>query len=139
MGTPNRLPDPPDEEPDERPQDRWETYEGRRIDPRFTTNADTHDDVRFNTHLNPVAVIPKETGATLKILLVVAGIVVLALISYFLFRGSNRQSPRSPESPSGQIQQQQAPVQALPAQAVLPLARLHNQEKRQLRNTANAR
>lgn len=94
MGNPNRVPDP---------ERHVETYEGKPIDPRLQSRVDPHKDPRFDTHLNPSAVVPRNRGALLMILSLTLGVVVLALLTLWLFRGWGKPSPRSPERPHTQL------------------------------------
>jgi hypothetical protein len=86
MGNPNRLPD-----------EHKETFEGRPNDPRFDNSVDPFRDPRFDTHLNAAAVPPKNLGGGLRVVAIVLGLVLFALVIALMYWKFQTPSPRSPE------------------------------------------
>ena len=75
----------------------WETYQGRPNDPRFASKIDPNQDLRFDTNLNPSAVVPRRPGAVIVVLGVTLGIVLLVLLGFLMFRHFQTPSPRTPQ------------------------------------------
>jgi hypothetical protein len=98
---------PEGEKRDENWRDRfpgWETYHGKPNDPRFKSKIDPNQDLRFDTNLNPSAVVPRRPGAVVIVLAVTLGIVLLVLLSFLMFRHFQTPSPRTPQTaPSGRL------------------------------------
>jgi hypothetical protein len=88
MGNPNRLPD-----------EHHETFEGRPNDPRFEKGLDPFRDPRFNTNLNAGAVPPKNLGGGLRVLAIVVGLVLFALVIVLMYWEFQKPAPRSPGEP----------------------------------------
>jgi hypothetical protein len=88
MGNPNQLPD-----------EHEETFEGRPIDPRFEKGVDPFRDPRFNTNLNPATVPPKNLGGEVRILAIVLGLILFALVIALMYWKFQTPAPRSPEDP----------------------------------------
>jgi hypothetical protein len=76
----------------------WETFEGKPNDPRFASNIDPKKNPRFDTHLNPSATLPRRLGIVPVVLGVAAGILLLVLLSFLMYRHLQQPSPRSPQS-----------------------------------------
>lgn len=93
MGNPNRL-----------PQEHRETYEGRSNDPRLDSTADPRTDARFDTNLNAGMVPPKNLSGATRILALVLGAVLFALLIWLLYWNFQTPSPRSPESPQSRAE-----------------------------------
>lgn len=81
----------------------WETYEGRPHDPRFAHGADPTHDFRYDTNLNPSAVIPRRLGLVVYVLGAVLGFLLLAAAGALLFYHFMEPSPRSPATPEGKL------------------------------------
>ena len=96
-----------EKQPDKNWRDRypgWETYEGKPNDPRFKSKIDPNQDLRFDTNLNPSAVVPRRPGAVVVVLAVTLGIVLLVLLGFLMFRHFQTPSPRAPQaSQSGRL------------------------------------
>jgi hypothetical protein len=75
----------------------WETYEGRPHDPRFEDGEDPTRDPRYDTNLNPSAVVPRRLGLVVWILGITVGILLLVLIGLLFFYRFQQPSPRSPQ------------------------------------------
>ena len=93
MGNPNRLPD-----------EHRETFEGRPNDPRFENNLDPQRDPRFDTHLNAGMVPPKNLGGGLRVVALVIGLVLFALVIVLMYWRFQTPSPRSPEGPQSRVE-----------------------------------
>jgi hypothetical protein len=92
MGNPNRLPD-----------EHHETFEGRPNDPRFEKGLDPFRDPRFDTNLNAAAVPPKNLGGGLRVLAIVLGLVLFALVIVLMYWRFQTPAPRSPEGPQSRV------------------------------------
>jgi hypothetical protein len=92
MGNPNRLPD-----------EHHETFEGRPNDPRFEKGLDPFNDPRYDTHLKAGAVPPKNLGGGLRVLAIVIGLVLFALVIALMYWKFQTPSPRSPDGPQSQL------------------------------------
>ncbi len=79
----------------------WETYEGRPHDPRFEHGADPSHDFRYDTNLNPSAVVPRRLGLLVYVLGAVLGFLLLVGVGLLLFYNFMQPSPRSPQAPHG--------------------------------------
>ena len=90
-----------DRQPDKNWRDRfpgWETYEGKPNDPRFKSKIDPNQDLRFDTNLNPGAVVPRRPGAVVVMLAVALGVLLLVLLGFLMFRHFQTPSPRAPQT-----------------------------------------
>jgi hypothetical protein len=97
---PEKQPGSPSNPPEKSWRDRfpgWETYEGRPNDPRFMTNTDPNKDARYDTNLNPSAVVPRRPGVVALVLGITLGILLLVLLSFLMYHHFRQPSPRSPE------------------------------------------
>jgi hypothetical protein len=79
----------------------WETYEGRPHDPRFEHGEDPEHDIRYNTNLNPSAVVPRRVGLVVYVLGAVLGLLMLTGIGLLLFYHFMQPARRSPQQPQG--------------------------------------
>ena len=75
----------------------WETYEGRPNDPRFASKIDPNQDLRFDTNLNPSAVVPRRPGLVVVVLGVTLGVLLMVLLGFLMFRHFQTPSPRAPQ------------------------------------------
>ena len=81
----------------------WETYERRPNDPRFASRIDPKRDLRFDTNLNPAAVV-RRPGTVVWVLGITLGIVMFVLLAFWMYRHFQTPSPRSPQAvPSGMV------------------------------------
>lgn len=90
----------------------WETYEGRPNDPRFQTTESPNSDLRYDTNLNPEASIPRQIGPLVVVLGAFLGVVLFALLIYFMYWHFQRPSPRSPGVRQSSIEQPVRPSEA---------------------------
>lgn len=77
----------------------WETYEGRARETRFEHGEDPRQDIRYDTNLNPSAVVPRRLGAVVYAILAVLGFIMLVFTGLLLFYNFMAPAPRSPEGP----------------------------------------
>lgn len=101
----------------------WETYEGRANDPRFQTMQSPTSDLRYDTNLNPEAVIPREIGPLVIVLGAFLGVVLFGLFIYFMYWHFQRPSPRSPGGQQSSIQEPIRRIDAALAESLLPQSR----------------
>lgn len=81
----------------------WETYEGRPNDPRFEHGADPTRDPRYDTNLNPSAVVPRRLGLIVYVLGAVLGFLLLVGVGLLLFYQFMEPARRSPATPEGAL------------------------------------
>lgn len=81
----------------------WETYEGRPNDPRFEPGADLTHDSRYDTNLNPSAVVPRRLGLLFYVFGAVLGFLLLVGVGLLLFYQFMEPAPRAPETPEGML------------------------------------
>lgn len=79
----------------------WETYEGRPREARFEHGADPSHDFRYDTNLNPGAVVPRRLGLVVYVLGAVLGFLMLVGFGLLLFYHFMQPAPRSPQTPRG--------------------------------------
>jgi hypothetical protein len=79
----------------------WETYEGRARETRFEHGEDPTHDFRYDTNLNPSAVVPRRLGAVVYVLGAVLGFLMLVFLGLLLFYHFATPAPRSPEGTRG--------------------------------------
>lgn len=82
----------------------WETYEGRPREARFEHGEDPTHDFRYDTNLNPSAVVPRHIGLVVYVLGAVLGFLLLVGVGLLLFYRFMEPSPRSPQGPHGATQ-----------------------------------
>lgn len=79
----------------------WETYEGHPREPRFEHGEDPSHDFRYDTNLNPSAVVPRKIGLVVYVLGAVLGFLMLTGVGLLLFYHFMQPAPRSPQQPQG--------------------------------------
>lgn len=79
----------------------WETYEGRPREARFEHGEDPSHDFRYDTNLNPSAVVPRRIGLVVYVLGAVLGLLMLTGIGLLLFYHFMQPARRAPQQPQG--------------------------------------
>jgi hypothetical protein len=74
----------------------WETVHGKPHDPRFEGTADPNEDMRFDTHLRSVSVLPRKLSAAIVVWFLFAGIVTMVLLGFSMFWHFRWSAPRRP-------------------------------------------
>jgi hypothetical protein len=81
----------------------WETYEGRPREVRFEHGKDPTHDFRYDTNLNPSAVIPRHLSLVVYIVGAVLGFLFLVAVGLLLFFHFMQPARRSPQEPQGAV------------------------------------
>lgn len=79
----------------------WETFEGRPREARFEHGEDPTHDFRYDTNLNPSAVVPRHLGLVVYVLGAVLGFLMLTGFGLLLFYHFMQPARRSPQQPQG--------------------------------------
>jgi hypothetical protein len=80
----------------------WETHEGRR-EARGEHGEDPTHDFRYDTNLNPSAVVPRRLSLVVYVIGAVLGLLLLVGVGLLLFYRFMQPSPRSPAAPEGKL------------------------------------
>lgn len=79
----------------------WETYEGRPREARFEHGEDPSHDFRYDTNLNPSAVVPRHLGLVVYVVGAVLGFLLLVAVGLLLFYNFMQPARRSPQGSQG--------------------------------------